>query len=94
MLETAARDLRIAHEMIVVTCSWFGFSDWESILDPDAASVDLHAGESETSSVLAAKPHLVDMSRAQNFVPAIRDMGKAIQPYWSDGASRAAGLDH
>lgn len=72
VLETAARDLRISHELIVATCSWFGFSEWDSVLDPDAASVDLHAGESETSSMLAARPQLVDMSRAQNFVPAIR----------------------
>lgn len=92
VLETVARDLRIAHEMIVVTCSWFGFSEWEDILDPGAASVDLHAGESETSSMLAARPHLVDMRRARNFIPAIRDWetkftqigltGQAARPGW------------
>lgn len=92
VLETVARDLRIAHDMIVVACSWFGFSEWGTVLGPDAASVDLHAGESETSSMLAARPHLVDMSRARNFVPAIRSWeeqftyigltGQAARPGW------------
>ncbi len=92
VLETAARDLRISHELIVVTCSWFGFSEWDRVLDPDAASIDLHAGESETSSMLAARPQLVDMSRAQNFVPVISNWenhfshigltGQAARPGW------------
>lgn len=92
VLETAARDLRISHQLIVATCSWFGFSDWDNILDPEATSVDLHAGEAETSAMLAAQPHLVDMSRAQNFVPTIRGWekqfthigltGQAARPGW------------
>ncbi len=92
VLETAARDLRISHQLIVATCSWFGFSEWDEVLDPDAASVDLHAGESETSAMLAARPQLVDMSRAQNFVPAISNWekhfshigltGQAARPGW------------
>ncbi|MCH2249079.1 MAG: creatininase family protein [Cognatishimia sp.] len=92
VLEIAARDLRISHDMIVASCSWFGFSEWDKVLDADAASVDLHAGDSETSAMLAARAHLVDMTRARNFVPAMRDWekqfgqigltGQAAKPGW------------
>ena len=92
VLETAARDLRISHDLIVAACSWFGFSEWDKVLVQEAAAFDLHAGESETSSMLAAKPHLVDMKKAKNFVPAMKDWekdfsfigltGQAARPGW------------
>ena len=69
ILDVIARDLRIAHDMIVATCSWFGFSNADQIYSGDAYAADIHAGDSETSAMLAAKPHLVDMSQAQNFAP-------------------------
>ncbi len=92
VLEIAARDLRIAHELIVATCSWFGFAEWDGIMDPAAMAYDLHAGDCETSAMLAVKPELVDMSLAQNFAPALRDWersnrftgltGQAARPAW------------
>ncbi|KPA23726.1 Creatinine amidohydrolase [Shimia sp. SK013] len=92
VLDIAARDLRIAHEMIVATCSWFGFADWDVVMDPAAMAYDLHAGDSETSPMLAAKPDLVDMALAENFVPAMPDWeqsnsfigltGQAAKPGW------------
>ena len=36
VLDIAARDLRMAHDMIVATCSWFGFADYDGVID-DAA---------------------------------------------------------
>ena len=70
VLDVAARDLRMTHEMIVATCSWFGFAEYEGLIDEAALPHDIHAGDIETSAMLAARPDLVDMSQAQNFVPA------------------------
>lgn len=72
VLDIAARDLRIAHDMIVATCSWFGFAELDGMIPADALAVDLHAGDVETSAMLAARGGLVDMGQAKNFVPEIR----------------------
>lgn len=91
-LDIAARDLRIEHNMIVATCTWFGFAEWEGVVPSEALSYDLHAGDSETSPMLAIKPNLVDMSLAENFMPAMQDWeksnrfigltGQAARPGW------------
>ena len=70
LLEVAARDLRISHDMVVVTCGWSGFADYSGF-EPDALAVDLHAGDTETSAMLAAHPDKVDMSKAGNFRTAM-----------------------
>ena len=72
VLDIAARDLRIAHNMIVTTCMWSAFADVEGMIAPEDYAMDLHAGQSETSAMLVAKPHLVDMAKARNFVPAMK----------------------
>lgn len=92
VLEIAARDLRLSHDMIVATCSWFGFAEWDGVMDSAAMTYDLHAGDCETSPMLAARPDLVDMNLAENFVPAMRDWeqtnqfigltGQAAKPGW------------
>jgi len=73
VLEIAARDLRMTHEMIVATCSWFGFANYDGVIDANALAIDIHAGEIETSAMLAAYPQKVDMMRARNFAPAMID---------------------
>lgn len=91
-LEIAARDLRIAHDMIVATCSWFGFADLDGTFDTDALAGDIHAGDSETSAMLAVRPDRVEMGKADNFVPAINEWrrtnrfigltGQPVRPAW------------
>lgn len=89
LLKIAARELRIAHDMIVVTCSWSAFADSDGLFDPEAYARDLHAGESETSAMLAARPDLVDMGAA----PAPDNL---LETWQSDhafiGVNGAAGL--
>ena len=79
VLEIAARDLRISEDMIVTNCSWFGFAEYEGLFDEDALARDIHAGDSETSAMLAVRPERVDMSRAGNFVPAMDEWEKALR---------------
>ncbi|MDE0347083.1 MAG: creatininase family protein, partial [Boseongicola sp.] len=89
-------------DMIVATGSWFGFADFENVIDSEALGSDIHAGDSETSAMLAARPELVDTSRTRNFVSANREWervnrfiglaGQPARPAWiiddlnSDGA--------
>ncbi|MFC3613774.1 creatininase family protein [Lutimaribacter marinistellae] len=92
LLQIVARDLRIMHEMIVVTCSWSSFAEWQSHFEPHEYAHDIHAGDSETSAMLALRPDRVDMALAQNFRPAMSDWesrfpnvglsGKPANPGW------------
>jgi creatinine amidohydrolase len=69
VLEIIARDLRIEHDLVVAHASWFAFADNEGVIDAESLEHDIHAGDSETSPMLAIKPDLVDMSRAEKFTP-------------------------
>jgi len=90
MLHVAARELRIAHDMIVATTGWSAFADAQRLFEPVAYAQDLHAGDVETSAMLAARPDRVDMGQAQDFRPRFRDWpegmvgfaGQAAVPGW------------
>jgi len=92
VLQIAARELRQSRNMIVAACSWSGFADWQELYDPASYAHDIHAGDSETSAMLALRPDLVEMSKAQDFRPAMADWdtefpyiglaGKAANPGW------------
>lgn len=69
-MEIAARELRQRHNMRVVTTSWGRLGRWEEIYAHDGPLIDIHAGLSETSLMLALRPELVDMAQAQNFPSA------------------------
>ena len=99
LLEMAVRDIRMQHDMIAVHCSWFSFANWQGVIDADALAVDLHAGDAETSPMLAVAPEKVDMSRAEDFRPAMLDWtagtigltGQAARPGWIIGDLNAKG---
>lgn len=77
ILEVAVRELRMAHGLIAAHGSWFGFTESEGLFPLEALAEDIHAGDSETSAMLAARADLVDMSRARDFVPAMRGWAEA-----------------
>ena len=79
ILEVAARDMRIAHGLIVASCSWFSFAKYQDLIDPADLSHDLHAGFIETSAMLAAHPTLVNMSHAANFRTAMESWSQDFQ---------------
>lgn len=62
-----ARELRVRHGMLVVTTSWGRLGKWREIYDYGPVFTDIHGGDSETSVMLALRPDLVDMSRAEDF---------------------------
>lgn len=83
LLEVAAREGRIDHGMIVAHASWSAFADYDDLFDARALAYDLHAGDFETSAMLALRPGAVDMDKAQDFRTAMQD--------WED-AGRLTGL--
>ncbi|PSL19150.1 creatinine amidohydrolase [Shimia abyssi] len=92
VLEIACREMRLAHSMITAHGSWFGFAEWDGVVDPEDAAHDLHGGDTETSPMLAVSPDRVDMSKAQNFRSKGRGWqesgrwiglnGQAMRPGW------------
>jgi creatinine amidohydrolase/Fe(II)-dependent formamide hydrolase-like protein len=69
-----APTLQLAAQMINRDAHIFACVDTGETSDADVAKIaetpnDVHAGEIETSTTLAVRPHLVDMRKAKKFVP-------------------------
>lgn len=80
LLDVVARDLRARLGMLVYSVNWFNLP----LLDEQGKSVSerfsahehrfgIHAGEIETSMMLALRPEQVDMGQAQNFHSTSQD---------------------
>lgn len=80
LLDVVARDLRARLGMLVYSVNWFNLP----LLDDQGASVaerfsahehrfGIHAGEIETSMMLALRPDQVDMAQAQDFHSTSQD---------------------
>lgn len=92
VLEVACRELRLSHGMITAHASWFGFAETGDLISPSDGAHDLHAGDIETSAMLAARAALVDMSKTADQPPKSRDWhenlrwtglsGQAARPAW------------
>lgn len=73
VLEIAARDLGIAHDLRIATCNWYNFNEADRHGDARERSFGIHAGLIETSAMLALKPGLVAMELAEDFANAAED---------------------
>jgi len=71
-MQIVARELRIAHAMLVVAVSWPQLGLPEGLVAPDEARFGIHAGDVETSLMLALHGELVAMGEARDFVPLAR----------------------
>jgi creatinine amidohydrolase len=74
LLDIVARDLRARLGMLVYSINWFGLplvgpagEDVNALFSAHEHRFGIHAGEIETSMMLALAPDLVDMAQAQNF---------------------------
>jgi creatinine amidohydrolase len=71
VMDIVARDLRTAHDLIVYHTSWYNLPLGSEVMGqfpPEEHRFGVHAGDIETSMMLALAPHLVDMAQAKNFV--------------------------
>jgi creatinine amidohydrolase len=97
LLDVVARDLRARLEMLVYSVNWFNLPlktpAGESVADLFSAQehrFGIHAGEIETSMMLALKPQQVDMALAQNFHSTSQDRAERFS-ILGDGRSAKLG---
>ena len=69
VMDIVARDLRIRHNMIAVAANWLAMGLPDGMLTDAEALHCIHAGDLETSMMLALHPDLVRTEHARNFVP-------------------------
>jgi creatinine amidohydrolase len=69
-MEIAARDLRVRHRMLVVTAAWHRFGYPPGTFERAEQRHGVHAGDVETSLMLAGRGDIVRMKDAENAVPA------------------------
>jgi creatinine amidohydrolase len=88
-MEIVSRDLRTRLGMLAVTVGWHRFGYPEGTFDREEKKHGTHAGDVETSLMLAAQPHTVRMDKAANATPATVAMAREFK--WL-GAYRPAGF--
>ena len=74
-MDIVARELRVAHGMVVYGVSWFNLplDDANALFSADEHRFGVHAGDVETSMMLALQPGRVCMDLATDFASASRD---------------------
>jgi len=80
VMDLVARDLRARLDLLVYSASWFNLplrdakgQDVNALFSADEQRFGIHAGDIETSMMLALDPARVDMTQAQNFASASQD---------------------
>jgi len=69
LLEIVCRDLRVKLGMFAVSAMWSHLIDLDELFGAEENRHGIHGGQIETSMMLHLHPDLVDMKRAENFVP-------------------------
>src|SRR3954470_15955352 len=70
VIDLAARQLRVRHDMLAVHCSWDRFGYPEGLFGAAERAHGIHGGDIETSIMLAAFPDLVRRDKIADFKPA------------------------
>jgi len=69
-MDIVARELRLNHNMLVITTSWEKLALNQIPRTDKEPNIDIHGGAFETSIMLAVRPDCVDMEKAQSFASA------------------------
>lgn len=70
LMDIVARELRTHYDLIVYSCSWWNLPLGDAVtglFSPEEHRFGVHAGEIETSMMLALRAQHVDMAQAQDF---------------------------
>src|SRR5437868_9400222 len=70
LIDLAARQLRVRHNMLAVHASWGRFGYPAGLFTDAELTHGIHGGDIETSIMLAAYPDLVRRDKIANFIPA------------------------
>ena len=75
-MDIVARELRARHDLIVYSSSWYNLplgDTVNSLFPPEEHRFGVHAGDIETSMMLALAPERVDMAQAAHFRSASQE---------------------
>jgi creatinine amidohydrolase len=93
LMDIVARELRTRAKLIVYSCSWWNLPLGEAVTGLFSAEehrFGVHAGEIETSMMLALRPAGVDMSKAREFKSTSQQRAKS-HPILGNGNSAKLG---
>jgi creatinine amidohydrolase len=93
LMDIVARELRGRAGMIVYSCSWWNLPLGEAAMgqfSADEHRFGVHAGEIETSLMLALRPQHVEMTQARDFKSSSQDRA-AKYPLLGNGSSAKLG---
>jgi creatinine amidohydrolase len=97
LLDVVARDLRARLGMLVYSVNWFGLplsgpagEDVNALFSAHEHRFGIHAGDMETSMMLALAPKQVAMAQAQNFASTSEDRAQRF-PILGNGKSAKLG---
>ncbi len=93
VMDIVARDLRAAHDLVVFSTNWFTLPLGDAVnglFTPEEHRFGIHAGDMETSMMLALRPQFVDMTQARDFKSTAQDRA-ANYPILGNGSSAKLG---
>ena len=79
LMDVVARELRAQHSLIVYSSSWYNLPLDAGVMgqfSADEHRFGIHAGDMETSMMLALSPASVNMAEAKNFASTSQDRAK------------------
>ncbi len=91
VMDIVARELRVHHGMLVFCVNWWGLGLPEGLYPKNEEKHGIHAGDMETSVMLALDPDNVNMARARDFRPRTHEweseyrhvsLGQGARPAW------------
>jgi creatinine amidohydrolase len=88
-MEIVARDLRVRRKLMVITCGWHRFGYPDGVFEPEEKKHGIHAGNVETSLMLAGRGDTVRMDQAAPAEPTTVAMAREFK--WL-GAYRPVGF--
>jgi creatinine amidohydrolase len=93
VMDIVARDLRTAHDLIVFSSSWYSLPLDDAVMNlftPAEHRFGIHAGDMETSMMLALNDKQVDMTHAQHFRTQSEERAQSY-PILGNGSSAKLG---
>ncbi len=93
VMDIVARDLRTRCDLLVYSVNWYDLplgDEVHGLFPPEEHRFGIHAGEIETSMMLALKPDQVDMAQARDFRSTSQDRAQSY-PILGNGRSAKLG---
>ena len=93
VMDIVARDLRTAHDLMVFSSNWYTLPLGDEVMNlftPAEHRFGIHAGDMETSMMLALREKYVDMQQAQHFHTQAEERAKKY-PILGNGVSAKLG---